>query len=90
MKTPRNARFRTPIIRENGLEDGAEIAGVRSSEPEPGLAATGELGVVVTVWHGALPTRTDEGADRSEVVLLCGILRDEVQNVIHRIASIYA
>ena len=71
----------------DNLEDGVEIAGIHSSEPEPELAAAGRLGICVTIWHGALPTRIDPGADRTEAVQLCRILRNEVQTVIHKIAS---
>jgi hypothetical protein len=82
------------VIREyrqchDDLEDGAEVAGVRSSQPEPALTSLGQLGVEVTIWHGALPTRTDPGADRSEVLLMCQILMREVREVIQQIVSVY-
>jgi hypothetical protein len=71
------------------LEDGAEIAGVESSEPELELTTLGNLGIGISIRHGALDGRIDPGADRSEIILLCQILMAEVKGVVLEVKSIY-
>lgn len=70
------------------IQDGVEIAGVSSSKPEPNVTTYGGLGLCISIKHGALPTRTDPGADRSDVTAVADLLIAEVRDVVATVAKL--